>query len=75
LFVLLLAVLYVLRVRAVRRARARRLARRRATRSMMRRGGLPVVDGRYRTGTRVGKPVDSHVQIRRDDIRDAEASG
>ena len=65
--VLLLATLYILRVRAVRRARARRLARRRATNSMMRRGGLPVVDGRYRTGTRVGKPVESHVQLRRDE--------
>jgi D-alanyl-D-alanine carboxypeptidase len=74
--VLLLATAYVLRVRAVRRARARRLARRRATRSMMRRGGLPVVDGRYRTGTRVGKPVESHVQLRRDqEPDDATASG
>jgi D-alanyl-D-alanine carboxypeptidase (penicillin-binding protein 5/6) len=72
----LLAALYVLRVRAVRRARARRLARRRATRSMMRRGGLPVVDGRYRTGTRVGKPVESHVQLRRDqESGDARAAG
>jgi D-alanyl-D-alanine carboxypeptidase (penicillin-binding protein 5/6) len=75
-FVFVLAVLYVLRVRAVRRARARRLARRRATHSMMRRGSLPVVDGRYRTGTRVGKPVESHVQIRRgEEAGDAEASG
>jgi hypothetical protein len=65
--------LYALRVRAVRRARRRRLARRRATHSMMRRGGLPVVDGRYRTGTRVGKPVESHVQIRRE--RDERAGG
>jgi D-alanyl-D-alanine carboxypeptidase len=74
--VFLLAVLYVLRVRAVRRARARRLARRRATHSMMRRGSLPVVDGRYRTGTRVGKPVESHVQIRRDrESGGAQASG
>jgi D-alanyl-D-alanine carboxypeptidase (penicillin-binding protein 5/6) len=74
--VFLLAVLYVLRIRAVRRARARRLARRRATHSMMRRGSLPVVDGRYRTGTRVGKPVESHVQIRRDrESGGAQASG
>jgi D-alanyl-D-alanine carboxypeptidase (penicillin-binding protein 5/6) len=62
--VLIVATLYTLRVRAVRRARARRLARRRATNSMMRRGALPVVDGRYRTGTRVGKPLESQVQIR-----------
>jgi D-alanyl-D-alanine carboxypeptidase (penicillin-binding protein 5/6) len=64
---LVLALLYVLRVRAVRRARARRLARRREAREMMRRGSLPIVDGRYRTGTRVGKPVESHVQITRED--------
>jgi D-alanyl-D-alanine carboxypeptidase (penicillin-binding protein 5/6) len=71
-----LATLYVLRVRAVRRARTRRLARRRATHSMMRRGSLPVVDGRYRTGTRVGKPVESHVQIHESrDSRNARASG
>ena len=75
LIVVLLATLYVLRVRAVRRARARRLARRRATNGMMRRGGLPVVDGRYRTGTRVGKPVESHVQLRRDGEDDARAAG
>jgi serine-type D-Ala-D-Ala carboxypeptidase (penicillin-binding protein 5/6) len=74
--VLLLAILYVLRVRAVRRARQRRLARRRETHSMMRRGSLPVVDGRYRTGTRVGKPVESDVSIRRDrDSGNAHASG
>jgi serine-type D-Ala-D-Ala carboxypeptidase (penicillin-binding protein 5/6) len=75
LLALLLATLYALRVRAVRRARKRRLARRRATRSMMRRGSLPVVDGRYRTGTRVGKPVESHVQLRREpDVGDAETA-
>jgi D-alanyl-D-alanine carboxypeptidase (penicillin-binding protein 5/6) len=66
----LLAILYVLRVRAVRRARARRLARRREAHNMMRRGSLPIVDGRYRTGTRVGKPVESHVQIRRERERE-----
>jgi D-alanyl-D-alanine carboxypeptidase (penicillin-binding protein 5/6) len=72
---LVLAALYFLRVRAVRRARARRLARRRATQSMMRRGSLPIVDGRYRTGTRVGKPVESHVQIHgTDDSGDAHAA-
>jgi D-alanyl-D-alanine carboxypeptidase len=75
LLVLVLATLYVLRVRAVKRARARRLARRRAARNMMRRGGLPIVDGRYRTGTRVGKPVESHVQIRRDHESERRASG
>ena len=29
----------------------------------MRSGGLPVVDGRYRTGTRIGPPVESHVRV------------
>jgi hypothetical protein len=43
---------------------------------MMRRGGLPVVDGRYRTGTRVGNPVESHVQLRRDqEAGDSSAAG
>ena len=30
----------------------------------MRSGSLPVVDGRYRTGTRIGPPVESHVRVR-----------
>ena len=66
-FLLLLATLFVLRRRAVKRQRARRLARRRATSEMMRRGGLPVVDGRYRTGTRTGPPVQSNVRVARSD--------
>jgi hypothetical protein len=33
--------------------------------SAMRSGGLPVVDGRYRTGTRIGPPVESHVRVQR----------
>jgi D-alanyl-D-alanine carboxypeptidase (penicillin-binding protein 5/6) len=61
----LLAALVALRRRAVRRQRARRLARRRAMAAAMRRGALPVVDGRYRPGTRVGPPVDSHVRLHR----------
>jgi D-alanyl-D-alanine carboxypeptidase (penicillin-binding protein 5/6) len=61
----LLTVLVLLRRRAVRRQRLRRQARRRATDAAMRRGGLPVVDGRYRTGTRVGPPVESHVTVHR----------
>ena len=62
---LLLAALFVLRRRAVKQQRARRLARRRATAEMMRRGGLPVVDGRYRTGTRTGPPLQSNVRVER----------
>lgn len=64
-FFVLLAAFVVLRRRAVRRQRARRLAQRRAVATAMRRGSLPVVDGRYRTGTRVGPPVESHVRIHR----------
>lgn len=53
-----------LRRRAVKRRRARRIARR-ARAKAMRSGSLPVVDGRYRTGTRVGPPVDSRVHVKR----------
>jgi D-alanyl-D-alanine carboxypeptidase len=63
--VVLLAALFLLRRRAVRRQRARRLAKRRAVRAAMRRGSLPVVDGRYRSGARFGPPVESHVRIHR----------
>jgi D-alanyl-D-alanine carboxypeptidase (penicillin-binding protein 5/6) len=61
--VVLLVILIVLRRRAVRRRRARRLAQRRRVAAAMRRGSLPVVDGRYRAGLRVGPPVESHVRI------------
>jgi D-alanyl-D-alanine carboxypeptidase (penicillin-binding protein 5/6) len=71
-FGLLLIVLVVLRRRAVKRRRARRLAQRRSVASAMRRGTLQVVDGRYRTGTRVGPPVDSNVRVLRSDT-DGEA--
>jgi D-alanyl-D-alanine carboxypeptidase (penicillin-binding protein 5/6) len=68
-FLLLLIVLVVLRRRAVKRRRARRLAQRRSVASAMRRGTLQVVDGRYRTGTRVGPPVDSNVRVLPTDAR------
>jgi D-alanyl-D-alanine carboxypeptidase (penicillin-binding protein 5/6) len=58
------AVLVAVRRRAVKRQRALRLARRRQRISAMRSGGLPVVDGRYRAGTRIGPPVESHVRVR-----------
>jgi D-alanyl-D-alanine carboxypeptidase len=68
-FVLLLLavgiVLFVLRRRAVKRQRAQRMARQRQRAAKMRSGGLPVVDGRYRAGMRLGQPVESHVRIRR----------
>lgn len=56
----------VLRRRAVIKRRQRRLARRRQTQAALRRGSLPVVDGRYRAGMRTGNPVPSHVKIHRD---------
>jgi D-alanyl-D-alanine carboxypeptidase len=67
-FLLVLAiVLVVLRRRAVRRQRARRLALRRQRNAKLRSGALPVVDGRYRTGTRTGDSLESHVRIHRVD--------
>ncbi len=62
--ILVLAVVVAFRRRAVKRRRAVRLARRRQRISAMRSGGLPVVDGRYRAGTRIGPPVESHVRVR-----------
>jgi D-alanyl-D-alanine carboxypeptidase len=61
--VLFIAVL--LRRRAVKRQRARRIARRRARAKALRSGSLPVVDGRYRTGQRLGPPVESQVRVQR----------
>jgi D-alanyl-D-alanine carboxypeptidase (penicillin-binding protein 5/6) len=62
---LLGAVAFALRRRAVRRQRARRLAQRRLRAAKMRSGGLTVVDGRYRAGTRLGPPVESDMSVRR----------
>jgi D-alanyl-D-alanine carboxypeptidase (penicillin-binding protein 5/6) len=62
---LLGAVAFVLRRRAVKRQRARRIAQRRLRAAKMRSGGLTVVDGRYRAGARVGPPVESDMSIRR----------
>jgi hypothetical protein len=63
--VILLFLAVLLRRRAVKRQRARRLARRRSWSKAMRSGSLPVIDGRYRTGTRVGPPVESQVRVQR----------
>ena len=68
LFLLALAGAVWLRRRAVKRQRARRIARQRARAKAMRSGSLPVVDGRYRTGTRVGPPVESRMRVRRTHI-------
>jgi D-alanyl-D-alanine carboxypeptidase len=67
--VLLLGGTILLRHRAVKRRRAMREARRRQRMAAMRSGGLTVVDGRYRTGTRLGPPIESHVRVRRLDDR------
>jgi D-alanyl-D-alanine carboxypeptidase len=73
--ILLLCATIWLRHRAVRRRRAMRDARRRQRMAAMRSGGLTVVDGRYRTGTRLGPPIESHVRVRRlDDPRDELAT-
>jgi D-alanyl-D-alanine carboxypeptidase (penicillin-binding protein 5/6) len=70
-----------LRRRAVHRRRAQRRSRQRARAKAMRSGSLPVVDGRYRTGTRVGPPVESRVRVKRNYIDltrhddDADADG
>src|SRR5207253_2589830 len=67
---LLLGTTLFLRHRAVKRRRAMREARRRQRMAAMRSGGLTVVDGRYRSGTRLGPPIESHVRVRRlDDPR------
>jgi D-alanyl-D-alanine carboxypeptidase len=65
LLVVLLVTTVALRRRAVRRRRARRLAQNQERAARMRSGGLTVVDGRYRTGMRVGPPVESHVRVHR----------
>jgi hypothetical protein len=40
---------------------------------MMRRGSLPVVDGRYRPGLRTGNPPQAHIRIQRIDAPPDEA--
>jgi D-alanyl-D-alanine carboxypeptidase len=65
---LILAVAFFFRRRAVKKQRARRIARQRARAKAMRSGSLPVVDGRYRTGTRIGPPLEGAVRLARDDI-------
>jgi D-alanyl-D-alanine carboxypeptidase len=76
LFIVLLAACVFLRRRAVKRQRARRIARQRARAKAMRSGSLPVVDGKYRTGMRVGPPVESRVRVKRNyiDLTDEEQS-
>jgi len=63
--VVLLFAAVLLRRRAVKRERVRRIERKRARAKAMRSGSLPVVDGRYRTGTRLGPPEESQVRVRK----------
>ena len=63
--VIVLAGLFVLRRRAVKRQRARRMAARRTRAAQIRSGALPVVDDRYRGASRRGTPVESHVSVHR----------
>jgi D-alanyl-D-alanine carboxypeptidase (penicillin-binding protein 5/6) len=63
--VIMLFVAVLLRRRAVKRQRQRRIERQRARAKAMRSGSLPVVDGRYRTGTRLGPPVESQVRVQK----------
>jgi D-alanyl-D-alanine carboxypeptidase (penicillin-binding protein 5/6) len=63
--VVMLFIAVLLRRRAVKRQRVRRIARQRARAKAMRSGSLPIVDGRYRTGTRLGPPVESQVRVQR----------
>jgi D-alanyl-D-alanine carboxypeptidase len=66
------AVTFFLRRRAVRKQRARKVARKKQRMAAIRSGGLPVVDGRYRPGLRLGQPIESHVRVRpTDDIAEA----
>jgi D-alanyl-D-alanine carboxypeptidase len=79
-FLLVAAVAVFLRRRAVKKQRARRIARQRARAKAMRSGSLPVVDGRYRTGMRIGPPLESEVQVERThidltELERAEAEG
>ena len=60
-FVLLVAFFW--RRRTVKHQRARRLAQRRQRVAAMRSGGLTVIDGRYRIGTRTGQPVESNIRV------------
>jgi D-alanyl-D-alanine carboxypeptidase (penicillin-binding protein 5/6) len=61
--VLVLLVAFFMRRRAVKRQRAVRLAQRRQRVAAMRSGGLTVIDGRYRIGTRTGQPVESNIRV------------
>ena len=61
---------FMARREQIKRRKAKRKARQRSTQAALRRGSLPVVDGRYRAGMRTGPPVLSNVKLRRNDKPD-----
>ncbi len=61
---------FIVRREQVKRQKARRRARQRSMQAALRRGSLPVVDGRYRPGMRTGPPVASNVKVRKPDGED-----
>ncbi len=67
LFVVVAVTAIVARREQIKRRRRARERLRRERAALMRRGSLPVVDGRYRTGTRTGNPPQAHVRLRRID--------
>ena len=66
-FLFVAAIGLVGRREQIKRRKSKRRARQRATQAALRRGSLPVVDGRYRAGMRTGPPVQSNVKLRRND--------
>ena len=66
-FLFVTAIGLVGRREQIKRRKSKRRARQRATQAALRRGSLPVVDGRYRAGMRTGPPVQSNVKLRRND--------
>jgi D-alanyl-D-alanine carboxypeptidase len=62
-----LSVAFVARRAQIKRRKRQRARTRRERAAMMRRGSLPVVDGRYRPGIRAGNPPQSHIRVQRVD--------
>lgn len=58
---------FVVRREQIKRRKRRRVAARRERAVMIRRGSLPVVDGRYRRGQRTGPAPQAHIRVKRVD--------
>jgi serine-type D-Ala-D-Ala carboxypeptidase (penicillin-binding protein 5/6) len=65
--VVALTIAFVVRREQVKRQKRARAEARRQRAAMIRRGALPVVDGRYRSGQRTGNPPQAHIRIRKID--------